>query len=49
MQWQRANSTVDVHIPREAPPDHLHIVDAHNLLEEVVAFLIVYIEEIFIL
>ena len=46
MQRQRTSSPVNINVPREAPARHLQIVEAHALLEEVVALLIVDLENV---
>ena len=41
MERQGAAASVDVDVPGDAPADHLQVVDADALLEEVVSLLIV--------
>ena len=46
MQWQRADSAVHVQVAAENPAHHVQVVDAHTLLQQVVALLIVHLEDV---
>ena len=46
VEGQGADAAVDVDVPREAPARHLQVVEAHALLEQVVALLIVDLENV---
>ncbi len=46
VQRQGAGTPVDVDVPAEAPPCHLQVVEADALLQEVVALLVVYLQNV---
>ena len=49
MKRQRAHAAVDVQVPAQDPAHHVQVVDAHTLLQQVVALLVVHLENVFTL
>jgi hypothetical protein len=49
VQWYRAHTTINVSVSGHDPFDHLQIIYAYALLEEIVSLLVVHSQNIFTL